>query len=176
MKFPRKRVNSNSSLGYLAKLPVNTLKIDRSFIITMDKAPDSMTIVSTIISLAHAFKLNVVAEGVDSENQMRLLKLLKCDEIQGYLISKPLPAADLVRFLREKAAPAWKMHNPTTQLEIMVVIEASSRACGLRLRPLVMLRKFVLDVVPRRLRAHKSVYVRLDLWIIIEHAQWNSVS
>jgi diguanylate cyclase (GGDEF)-like protein/PAS domain S-box-containing protein len=96
----------HSSLGYLARLPVNTLKIDRSFIITMDKAPDSMAIVSTIISLAHALKLNVVAEGVDSESQMRLLKSLQCDEIQGYLISKPLPAADLVRFLREKAAPA----------------------------------------------------------------------
>ena len=84
-----------SSLGYLAKLPVNALKIDRSFIITMAKDPDSMNIVSTIISLAHTLNLKVVAEGVDSEEQSRLLKQLKCDEIQGYLFSKPLPAAQV---------------------------------------------------------------------------------
>ncbi len=91
-----------SSLGYLARLPVNALKIDRSFIITMDKGPDSMAIVSTVISLAHSLKLKVVAEGVDSEGQSRLLNLLKCDEIQGYLFSKPLPADILLRFLQEK--------------------------------------------------------------------------
>jgi EAL domain-containing protein (putative c-di-GMP-specific phosphodiesterase class I) len=91
-----------SSLGYLARLPVNALKIDRSFIIAMDKGPDSMAIVSTIISLAHSLKLKVVAEGVDSEGQSRLLNLLKCDEIQGYLFSKPLPADILLRFLQEK--------------------------------------------------------------------------
>ena len=84
-----------SSLGYLAKLPVNALKIDRSFIITMAKDRDSMNIVSTIISLAHTLNLKVVAEGVDSEEQSRLLKQLKCDEIQGYLFSKPLPAAQV---------------------------------------------------------------------------------
>ena len=84
-----------SSLGYLAKLPVNALKIDRSFIITMANIADSMTIVSAIISLAHALNLKVIAEGVDSEEQSRLLKLLKCDEMQGYLFSKPLPAAEV---------------------------------------------------------------------------------
>jgi len=92
-----------SSLGYLAKLPVNALKIDRSFIITMDKGPESLAIVSTIISLANSLNLKVVAEGVDSEGQSRLLNLWKCDEIQGYLFSKPLPADILLRFLREKA-------------------------------------------------------------------------
>jgi len=92
-----------SSLGYLAKLPVNALKIDRSFIITMAKTPDSMTIVSTIISLAHALNLTVVAEGVDAEEQRTLLRLLKCDEMQGYLFSKPLPADALVALLRGSA-------------------------------------------------------------------------
>jgi len=93
-----------SSLGYLAKLPVNALKIDRSFIITMEKGPESMAIVSTIISLAHSLNLKVVAEGVDSESQLQLLKLWKCDEIQGFLFSKPLPADTLLRFLREKTS------------------------------------------------------------------------
>jgi EAL domain-containing protein (putative c-di-GMP-specific phosphodiesterase class I) len=94
-----------SSLGYLAKLPVNALKIDRSFIITMAKNADSMTIVSTIISLAHALNLKVIAEGVETEDQRSLLKLLKCDQMQGYLFSKPLPAAEIeAKFLGAGAA------------------------------------------------------------------------
>ena len=80
-----------SSLAYLAKLPVNALKIDRSFIVTMTSNPQSMTIVSTIISLAHSLGLKVIAEGVDAEEQARSLRLLSCDEMQGYLFSRPVP-------------------------------------------------------------------------------------
>lgn len=90
-----------SSLGYLAKLPVNALKIDRSFIVTMTRDSDSMSIISTIISLAHSLNLLVIAEGVDSEEQRKFLQLLRCDEIQGYLISKPVPAEDVAHLLRE---------------------------------------------------------------------------
>jgi len=81
-----------SSLAYLAKLPVHTLKIDRSFVITMDQDPNAMTLVSTIISLAHSLRLNVVAEGVETESQANTLRLLRCDTMQGYLISKPVSA------------------------------------------------------------------------------------
>jgi diguanylate cyclase (GGDEF)-like protein/PAS domain S-box-containing protein len=80
-----------SSLNYLAKLPVDTLKIDRSFVIEMD-APEGLALVSTIITLAHSLKLKVVAEGVETEHQMRQLLSLNCDEMQGYLFSKPVPA------------------------------------------------------------------------------------
>jgi diguanylate cyclase (GGDEF)-like protein/PAS domain S-box-containing protein len=80
-----------SSLSYLAKLPVDTLKIDRSFVIDMTAAPEGLALVSTIISLAHALKLKVVAEGVETEEQSRLLRLLNCDEMQGFLFSKPVP-------------------------------------------------------------------------------------
>jgi EAL domain-containing protein (putative c-di-GMP-specific phosphodiesterase class I) len=80
-----------SSLSYLSKLPVDTLKIDRSFVIEMTAASEGLALVSTIISLAHAFKLKVVAEGVETAEQSRLLRLLNCDEMQGYLFSKPLP-------------------------------------------------------------------------------------
>ena len=80
-----------SSLAYLAKLPVTALKIDRSFIITMASNPQSMTIVSTIISLAHSLDLKVIAEGVDAEEQAKYLRLLSCDEMQGYLFSRPVP-------------------------------------------------------------------------------------
>jgi diguanylate cyclase (GGDEF)-like protein/PAS domain S-box-containing protein len=89
-----------SSLRYLTKLPVNALKIDRSFIATMAHEPDSMTIVSAIVSLAHSLNLKVVAEGVESEAQSQLLKLLNCDEMQGYLFGKPLPADRVEDFLK----------------------------------------------------------------------------
>ncbi len=79
-----------SSLNYLAKLPVDTLKIDRSFVIEMD-APEGLALVSTIILVAHALKLKVVAEGVETEKQSRQLLSLNCDEMQGFLFSKPVP-------------------------------------------------------------------------------------
>jgi diguanylate cyclase (GGDEF)-like protein/PAS domain S-box-containing protein len=80
-----------SSLSYLAKLPVDTLKIDRSFVIDMTAGPQGLALVSTIIDLAHSLKLKVVAEGVETEEQSRLLRLLGCEEMQGFLFSKPLP-------------------------------------------------------------------------------------
>lgn len=80
-----------SSLSYLSQFPVDTLKIDRSFVVNMTTGPQGLALVSTIISLAHALALKVVAEGVETEEQSRLLLLLNCDEIQGYLFSKPVP-------------------------------------------------------------------------------------
>jgi EAL domain-containing protein (putative c-di-GMP-specific phosphodiesterase class I) len=80
-----------SSLGYLSKLPVDTLKIDRSFIMDMTQSPDGLALVSTMIHLGHSLRLKIVAEGVETEEQMNLLRLLKCDEMQGYLFSKPVP-------------------------------------------------------------------------------------
>jgi diguanylate cyclase (GGDEF)-like protein/PAS domain S-box-containing protein len=82
-----------SSLSYLSKLPVDTLKIDRSFVTDMTLTPEGLALVSTIINLAHALKLKVVAEGVETDEQARLLRLLSCDEMQGYLFSKPVPVA-----------------------------------------------------------------------------------
>jgi EAL domain-containing protein (putative c-di-GMP-specific phosphodiesterase class I) len=81
-----------SSLSYLSKLPVDTLKIDRSFVVDMTAGPEGLALVSTIIKLAHSLKLKVVAEGVETEDQSRLLRLLSCDERQGYLVSRPVAA------------------------------------------------------------------------------------
>jgi EAL domain-containing protein (putative c-di-GMP-specific phosphodiesterase class I) len=89
-----------SSLAYLARLPVAAMKVDRSFVVSMLKSTETMAIVSTIISLARGLNLKVIAEGVDSVDQLKFLRLLKCDEMQGHLFSKPLPPekfADLVR-------------------------------------------------------------------------------
>jgi diguanylate cyclase (GGDEF)-like protein/PAS domain S-box-containing protein len=91
-----------SSLGYLAKLPVQSLKIDRSFVEAMQEDANAMTLVSTIISLAHSLKLKVVAEGVETEDQARILRLLRCDEMQGYLFSKPLPLESLLDLMRQQ--------------------------------------------------------------------------
>ena len=93
-----------SSLAYLARLPVSALKVDRSFVATMTAAPESMTIVNTIISLAHALDLKVVAEGVENAEQARLLRLLKCDMLQGFLISRPLPPDQVPAFVRSLTA------------------------------------------------------------------------
>jgi diguanylate cyclase (GGDEF)-like protein/PAS domain S-box-containing protein len=88
-----------SSLAYLSKLPVKALKIDRAFIADMHSEADSMTLVSTMVSLAHSLKLKVIAEGVETEDQSSLLRLLRCDEMQGYLFSRPLPPAECTRYL-----------------------------------------------------------------------------
>lgn len=88
-----------SSLSYLAKLPVDALKIDRAFISNITTNADDFGIVSSIISLAHSLKLTVVAEGVETKEQVNLLRQLKCDEIQGYYFSKPLPSDEFVRLL-----------------------------------------------------------------------------
>jgi diguanylate cyclase (GGDEF)-like protein/PAS domain S-box-containing protein len=80
-----------SSLKYLAKLPLDILKIDRSFVVDMASGPRGLALVSTIISLGQALNLTLVAEGVETEEQSRLLRLLRCDEMQGYLYGRPVP-------------------------------------------------------------------------------------
>ncbi|TAJ94212.1 MAG: EAL domain-containing protein [Gammaproteobacteria bacterium] len=89
-----------SSLSYVAKLPINSLKIDRSFIDDMLKEADGLTIVSTIIALAHSLRLQVVAEGVETEEQSKLLQSMRCDEMQGFLFSRPVPADAILALIR----------------------------------------------------------------------------
>jgi diguanylate cyclase (GGDEF)-like protein/PAS domain S-box-containing protein len=91
-----------SSLSYIAKLPVNSLKVDREFIINMASNPSDMSIVAAIVSLAHSLGLKVVAEGVETQEQANLLRLLKCDEIQGYLFSPAVSSEQISVFLAAK--------------------------------------------------------------------------
>lgn len=88
-----------SSLAYLVTLPVDELKIDRAFVIKMTTDPAYLGIVSTIISLAHSLNFKVVAEGVETEEQANLLRLLKCDQAQGYLYSRPVSAENFSSLL-----------------------------------------------------------------------------
>jgi PAS domain S-box-containing protein/diguanylate cyclase (GGDEF)-like protein len=88
-----------SSLSYLARLPINTVKIDRAFVSKMTIDSQSMAVVSAIISLARTLRLKVVAEGVETEEQARFLRLLGCDELQGYLFGKPVAPEEIGRLL-----------------------------------------------------------------------------
>jgi diguanylate cyclase (GGDEF)-like protein len=88
-----------SSLASLKRLPINALKIDKSFVSEAPSEPDDAALVLAIITLAHNLRLKVIAEGVETEEQLRLLHLLRCDEIQGGLFSKPLPADALESLL-----------------------------------------------------------------------------
>ena len=90
-----------SSLAYLSRLPLDTLKIDRAFVQGMTENPHDTSIVGTVISLAQALRLKVVAEGVETEQQAQLLRLLRCDQAQGFLFSRPVPAEDIEALLRK---------------------------------------------------------------------------
>jgi diguanylate cyclase len=95
-----------SSLAYLRSLPATQLKIDRSFVRDIDASDDGCAIVDAVLHLAHALGLRVVAEGVETEGQRDMLVALGCDELQGYLIGKPMPPEALEFWLREaQAAP-----------------------------------------------------------------------
>jgi diguanylate cyclase (GGDEF)-like protein len=89
-----------SSLGYLRQLPVSALKIDRSFVKDLDRSEDAATICAAIIALARELRIKVVAEGVENSEQLAFLRHHHCDQAQGFLISKPVPAADLELLLR----------------------------------------------------------------------------
>jgi EAL domain-containing protein (putative c-di-GMP-specific phosphodiesterase class I) len=88
-----------SSLGYLKKFPVQTLKIDRSFILDLESDVDSQVIVKAVINLGHNLGLKVVAEGAETADQCNILRLLEVDMIQGYYYSRPLPASKLLDFI-----------------------------------------------------------------------------
>jgi diguanylate cyclase (GGDEF)-like protein len=88
-----------ASLGYLRRFPFDEIKIDRSFVSELGKRDDSVVIVRAIIGMAKALGVATVAEGVESEDQFACLKTEGCDEIQGYLISRPMPAEDVLAFL-----------------------------------------------------------------------------
>lgn len=88
----------HSSLSYLQRLNVDKLKIDLSFIQTMEENESNASIVRAVIALGHSLDLEVIAEGVEEESQLEMLRELHCDQIQGYLISKALPASEIETF------------------------------------------------------------------------------
>ncbi len=91
-----------SSMAYLKRFPVRTLKIDRVFIDGLEHSVDSEAIVTAIIAMAHALDKRVIAEGVETEAQVALLQRLRCDEIQGFLVSPALPAEQFEQLVRAR--------------------------------------------------------------------------
>jgi len=98
-----------SSLSYLTRFPIDTLKIDQTFIRDITTSHDAEVIVTAIIAMAHALKMKVIAEGVENEAQLTLLRELGCHETQGFVHSQPLPAAEMEELLR-----GWPGHHERT--------------------------------------------------------------
>jgi EAL domain-containing protein (putative c-di-GMP-specific phosphodiesterase class I) len=98
-----------SSLSYIKKLPINTLKIDQSFVNDITVNPDDSEIARAVITMAKSLRLNVIAEGVEVEDQMRLLYSLNCSKMQGYFFSMPVSAEQYSPFVfrpyRQTKAP-----------------------------------------------------------------------
>jgi EAL domain-containing protein (putative c-di-GMP-specific phosphodiesterase class I) len=98
-----------SSLSHLRKLPASQLKIDRSFVGDLERESDARAIVRAVIRLAHALGLSVVAEGVETVEQQNILLRMGCDEFQGYLFAKPMPAHQLMPWMEKQKGPkAWR--------------------------------------------------------------------
>ena len=89
-----------SNLGYLHRIPVRSLKIDRSFVSQLQTQPNMPELTQAVVGLGHALGLSVVAEGVETEAQLRMLAAQGCDEAQGYLFTRPLPPSELETWLR----------------------------------------------------------------------------
>jgi EAL domain-containing protein (putative c-di-GMP-specific phosphodiesterase class I) len=93
-----------SSLSYLRKFPINALKIDQSFVRQITTAPDETTIVTAVISMGRSLKLRVIAEGVETHEELRFLQAHLCDEAQGYYFSRPVRAEQFAALLKSGIA------------------------------------------------------------------------
>jgi len=89
-----------SSLSYLKRFPISCLKIDQSFVRDLSSNNDDAAIVGAIIALGHSLGMKVIAEGVETSEQLSFLREMKCDEMQGYLFSRPVPATEMTRLLK----------------------------------------------------------------------------
>lgn len=100
-----------SSLSYLGSLPIDTLKIDQSFLEKVDSEPKKQQLVKAIVELAHGLKLKVVAEGVETEAQLEALRQVGCDRVQGYLTGEPIPPNEVARLLAQPRSASLLSRN-----------------------------------------------------------------
>ena len=122
-----------SSLSYLKRLPLDTLKVDRSFVQDITTDPDDASITRAIISMAHSLKLTVVAEGVETDAQLATLVNEKCETIQGYFISKPVPAAAATSLLASGwTIPAVLLGRPVRKRTLLLVDDEESILLALK--------------------------------------------
>jgi diguanylate cyclase (GGDEF)-like protein len=117
-----------SSLSYLKRFPIDTLKVDQSFVSEITTDSDNAAIVQAIITLARAMKLNVIAEGVETLEQFELLRRLDCDAVQGFLFSEPLSTEDFTQLLVERRQVSFRSDYSTTRLpSVTVALDPNSR-------------------------------------------------
>jgi EAL domain-containing protein (putative c-di-GMP-specific phosphodiesterase class I) len=107
-----------SSLGSLTRFPINTIKIDRTFIKNIAIDVNAEVIIKAIIAMAHSLKMEVVAEGVETEEQLAFLQSEKCDKIQGYLFSPPVPAEEFIKLLEKDKIGTSPINKHSTSKEI----------------------------------------------------------
>ena len=100
-----------SSLGYLKRFPIDNVKIDRSFIKDLPHDTDDAAITRAVIAMAHSLRIRVVAEGVETREQLEFLRTHECDECQGYFLSRPLPASEFALLAR-----TWTREHPALRI------------------------------------------------------------
>jgi len=105
-----------SSLSYLKRFPIDSLKIDRSFVTELPGNQDDASIAQAVITMGHALRLKIVAEGVENEAQLDFLAANSCDEMQGYFFSRPLPADQCTRLLADQHTAALAADTPALAL------------------------------------------------------------
>src|SRR5262249_62241257 len=97
-----------SSLSYLRSFPFDKIKVDRAFVSDLKESSDHMAIVQAVVSIARALGMTTTAEGVETEDQQKLLIMLGCDEVQGYLFSAPVPVEDVPALIAKWNSPQAK--------------------------------------------------------------------
>jgi EAL domain-containing protein (putative c-di-GMP-specific phosphodiesterase class I) len=99
-----------SSLSYLSRFPFDIVKIDRAFVRGLGVSPEDTALVAAILSMAAALNLAVTAEGIETEDQLAALRELKCNQVQGFYLARPMPAADMRSLVTE--SPRWPINRP----------------------------------------------------------------
>ena len=118
------------SLAYLKRFPIDVLKIDRAFIKDLLNNREDTAIINAILAMAHGLGLTVVAEGVETEEQLRLLRLFGCDEVQGYVYSRPLPTHKFKSLLARGDRTGQLPAGPAASPAKVVAITSGSRNSG----------------------------------------------
>jgi EAL domain-containing protein (putative c-di-GMP-specific phosphodiesterase class I)/ActR/RegA family two-component response regulator len=121
-----------SSLSYLKRLPIDAIKIDRSFIRDIISNPDDATIVRAVIDMSHHLTLDVVAEGVETEEQANFLRRNRCDIAQGYLFARPVPAAELVELLDRQRDDLLPLVAVASKPALLLVDDEKNNLSALR--------------------------------------------
>ena len=118
-----------SSLNYLKHFPIDTIKIDRSFIADVDCNNDDAAITQAIISLAHSLNLRVIAEGVENGEQLHFLRERGCDEVQGFYLARPMSALELTGFLQRTQQNSMVMQQMNQEMSVAPAAENRLICC-----------------------------------------------